>query len=104
MGGVWFGNIMTDQPSLWQQAFSTDNTTFLVNYKTPCSTISNSDLEKAGHIVPNNVLASLANIESANVSIYTDSTSASQHCPRQTKDPLSPITQLPTIPPLQALH
>ena len=33
MGGIWFGNNMTDQPTLWQQAFPPEITTSQVTYK-----------------------------------------------------------------------
>ena len=51
MGGVWFGNNTTDQPTLWRQAFPPEITTSLVTYENPHGTISNSDLELAGHFV-----------------------------------------------------
>ena len=76
MGGVWFGNKMTDHPTLWQQAFPSDITTSLVTYKNPHGTISNSDLELAVHVAHNDVLASMANIVSTTVSSCTDNTPA----------------------------
>ena len=76
MGGVWFGNNMTDHPTLWQQAFPPDFTTSLVTYKNPCGTISNSDLELAGHIAHNNMLASIIHFGSTMVLSYTDNTPA----------------------------
>jgi GH43 family beta-xylosidase len=42
--------------------------------KTPNNTISNSDLELAGHIAHNNMLASLENIDSVTVASYTNNT------------------------------
>ena len=76
MGGVWFGNNTTDHPTLWRQAFPPDITTSLVTYENPHGTISNSDLELAGHVAHNNVLASIANIENTTVASYTDNTPA----------------------------
>ena len=76
MGGVWFGNNTTDQPTLWRQAFPPEITTSLVTYENPHGTISNSDLELAGHVAHNNVLASIANIENTTVASYTDNTLA----------------------------
>ena len=77
MGGVWFGNNTTDQPPLWGQAFPPEITTSLVTYKNPHSTISNSDLELAGHVAHNNVLARLENIDSVTLASYdTDNTLA----------------------------
>jgi hypothetical protein len=76
MGGVWFGNNTTDQPTLWQQAFPPEITTSLVTYENPHSTISNSDLELAGHVAHNDVLASLQNIDSVTVACYTNNTPA----------------------------
>ena len=76
MGGVWFGNNMTDHPTLWQQAFPPEITTSLVTYDNLHGTISNSDLELAGHIAHNNMLASIANIGSMTVASYTDNTPA----------------------------
>jgi hypothetical protein len=76
MGGVWLGNSTTVQPTLWQQAFPPEITTFLVTYKKPHGTISNLDLELAGYVAHNNVLASLANIESVTIASYTDNTPA----------------------------
>ena len=76
MGGVWFGNNMTDHPTLWQQAFPSDITTSLVTYENPHGTISNSDLELAGHVAHNDVLPSMANIVSTTVSSCTDNTLA----------------------------
>ena len=76
MGGVWFGNNTTDHPTLWRQAFPPDITTSLVTYENPHGAISNSDLELAGHVANNKVLASMANIESTTVASYTDNTPA----------------------------
>ena len=76
MGGVWFGNNTTDQPTLWRQAFPPEITTSLVTYENPQGTISNSDLELAGHVAHNDVLASLENIDSVTVASYTDNTPA----------------------------
>ena len=76
MGGVWFGNNTTDQPTLWQQAFPREITTSLVTYKKPHGTISNSDLEPASHVAHNNMLASLENIDSVTMASYTDNTLA----------------------------
>jgi hypothetical protein len=39
IGGVWFGYNTTDQPTLWQQAFPPEITTFLATYKTPHITV-----------------------------------------------------------------
>ena len=69
MGGVWFGNDTTDQPTLWRQAFPREITTSLVTYENPHGTISNSDLELVGHVAHNDALASLENIDS--VTIYS---------------------------------
>ena len=44
--------------------FSREITTSLVTYENPHGTISNSDLELAGHVAHNDVLASLENIDS----------------------------------------
>jgi hypothetical protein len=76
MGGVWFGNNTTDQPTLWRQAFPPEITTSLVTYENPQGTISNSDLELAGQVAHNDVLASLQNIDSVTVASYTDNTPA----------------------------
>jgi hypothetical protein len=76
MGGVWYGNNTTDQPTLWQQAFSPGINTYLGKYEKPHGTISNLDWELAGHIVHNNVLASLANIDSVTVASCTNNTTA----------------------------
>ena len=50
MVGVWFGNNTTDQPTLWRQAFPPEITTSLVTYENTHGTISNLDLELAGHV------------------------------------------------------
>jgi hypothetical protein len=77
MGGVvWFGNNMTDQPTLWQQAFPPEITTSQATYENPHSTISNSDLELASHIAHNNMLASLVNIDCVTMSSYTHNSTA----------------------------
>ena len=76
MGGVWFGNNMTDHPTLWQEAFPPKITTSLVTYNNLHGTISNSDLELAGHVAHNDVLASIANIGSTSVASYTNNTPA----------------------------
>ena len=76
MGDVWFGNHMTDHPTLWWQAFPPNISTSLVTYKNPHGTISKSDLEQAGYVAYNNVLASIANIESTTVASYTYNTLA----------------------------
>ena len=76
MGGVWYGNNTTDQPTLWQQAFSPGITTYLGKYEKPHGTISNLDWELVGHIAHNNVLASLANIDSVTVASCTNNTTA----------------------------
>ena len=76
MGGVWFGNNTTDHPTLLRQAFLPEITTSLVTYDNPHGTISNSDLELAGHVAHNNVLASIANIGSTTVASYKDNTPA----------------------------
>ena len=54
-----------------QQAFPPEITTYQVTYENPLSTISNSDLELAGHIAHNNMLTSLANIDCVTVASYT---------------------------------
>ena len=59
-----------------QQAFPPEITTYQVTYENPLSTISNSDLELAGHIAHNNILASLDNIDSVTVASYTNNTLA----------------------------
>ena len=76
MGGVWFGNNTTDQPTLWRQAVPREISTSLVTYKNPHGTISNLDLELAGHVARNDVLASLENINSVTAASYTDNTPA----------------------------
>ena len=77
MGGVWFGNNTTNQPSLWQQAFPPEITTSLVTYEKPHnSTISNSDLELAGRTAHNNVLVRLEKIDSVAVASYTNNSPA----------------------------
>lgn len=43
-------------------------------FKSLHGTISNSNLEQAGHLAHNNVLASFADIDSATVPIYTNNT------------------------------
>ena len=73
---LWFGNNMNNHPTLWQQAFLPKITTSLVTYDNPHGTVSNSDLELAGHVAHNNVLASIANIDSTTVASYTDNTLA----------------------------
>ena len=74
MGGVSFGYHTTDHRTLWQQIFSKEITASLVTYKTLHGTNSSSDLELAGHIAHNNVLASMVNIESTTMASYTDNT------------------------------
>ena len=76
MGGVWFGYHTTDHPTLWKQTFPKEITASLVTYKNPHGTNSSSDLELAGHIAHNSVLASMTNIESTTVASYKDNTPA----------------------------
>ena len=101
MGSVWFGNIATDHPTLWRQAFSPDITTSLVTYKNPHGTISNSDLELAGHVTHNNMLASIANIDSTMVSSCTDNTLALYWAKKGSTSTIIPAAYLLR---LQALH
>ena len=101
MGGVWFGNNTTDHPTLWRQAFSPDITTSLVTYENPHGTISNSDLELAGHVAHNDVLASIANIEGTTVASYTDNTLALYWT---RKDSTSTSVPAAYLLPQQALH
>ena len=67
---------MTDQPTMWQHTFCTEVTTSMVTYKNPHGTISNSDLELAGHVAHNNLLASIASIDGVMMSSFTDNTPA----------------------------
>ena len=48
----------------------------VVTYENPHGTISNSDLELAGHVAHNDVLARLENINSVTVASFTDNTPA----------------------------
>ena len=94
MGGVWFGNNTTDQPTLWRQAFPQEIITTLVTCENPQGTISNSDLELAGHVAHNDMLTNLASLDSVTMSSDTNNTLAVYWMKKGSTSTSIPVTYL----------
>ena len=74
MGGVWFPN--KGPPLLWRMAFPVDIQRRLVSTNNPNGLISNSDLELAGTIMHQAVLAAHVSVEGETIHTHCDNTAA----------------------------
>ena len=89
MGGVWFPPVapspltirppreqLLSQPCLWRERFPEHVTKQLISYSNPHGTITNSDLELAGTIAHDDVLAHAVPVTHVSTRTFTDNTPA----------------------------
>ena len=106
MGGLWFGgggDVPGNQtpPLLWRQRFPLAITQSPVSFAIPQGSITNSDLELAGHVAHNDILASHASIQGSAIESFTDNTPTLYWCKWGS---ISTKVQAAFLFRLQALH
>jgi hypothetical protein len=103
MGGVWFppGEGPGEQPLLWRAPFHQKIVTELITDKNPMGTITNSDLELAGTVAHDDVLAQARPIKHWTTLINTDNKAAMYWRRKGSISSVSPASRLLR---LAALH
>ena len=114
MGGVWFppltnvplavtphpSNRRLQQPCLWRAPFPQSVQQYLVSFKHPTGSITNSDLELAGTIASDDILASavpIAHISTCNLCANTPAVSWRQKGSTTTVGPAAYLLRLSSL-------